>query len=116
MLMQAVEQQIMVEEQAAKPNHLKGLSKLLVNLMKRHPDITPFHLQTVLHQTDLKQIKNDPALKQSLEEILAELRQRPDLDKGQRELLQVGSFPQKIHSEVKESFMCYDHSGLLGAD
>ncbi len=106
----------MVEEQAAKPTHLKGLSKLLVNLMKRHPDITPFHLQTVLHQTDLKEIKNDPALEESLAEILTDLRQRPDLDMGQRELLQVGTFPQNIRFEFSYAFLWLICSALLGAD
>lgn len=95
-LSQSVQRQIAVQEEIADARQVKGVAKILVQLMKRHPDITPFHLHQLLHQRDIDRLRNDPALDEPLAAILEETRARPDLNEGARLLLKVGYLSRKL--------------------
>ena len=91
MLVQTVQAQVKVAEEVAGAQQAKGLAKILVTLMKTNPNITPFHLQTLMNQRDAEKLRDDAPFARELETILAEARMRPDLESGAQALLKVGS-------------------------
>ena len=78
----------MREQEAADAKEVKGLSRILVKLLTGHPDVTPFHIQTMMHRGDLDKLRDDEALKEQLADILARTRERPDLGAAAQKLLQ----------------------------
>lgn len=90
MLMQAVRTQVTIEQEVANAMEVKGLSRILVKLLTSHKDVSPFHIQTMMHWGDLNKLRDDEMLKERLTEILAEARERPELGAAAQKLLQVG--------------------------
>ena len=78
---------------------VKGLSRILVKLLTSHKDVSPFHIQTIMHRGDLNKLKDDEMLKERLTEILTEARERPDLGAAAQKLLQVGWLKSLSHTD-----------------
>ena len=89
--MQTVQAQVKLAEEVAGTEQAKGLAKILVTLMKTNPEITPFHLRTLMNKRDVEKLRDDAPFAKHLETILAEARLRPDLESGAQALLKVGS-------------------------
>lgn len=79
----------MIEQEVANAKEVRGLSRILVKLLTSHKDVSPFHIQTMMHWGDLNKLRDDEMLKARLEEILANARDRPDLGAAAQKLLQV---------------------------
>ena len=89
LLMQAVRMQVTIEQEVANAKEMKGLSRILVKLLTSHKDVSPFHIQTIMHRSDLDKLRDDEGLKECLTEVIAEARERPDLGAAAQKLLQV---------------------------
>ena len=86
---QSVQAQVRIVKEAAVATELQGLSRILVMLLKSNPDITPFHIQTLVHKREVESLRGDPALEAHLASVLAAARERDDLSEGAQQLLQV---------------------------
>ena len=92
--------QVTIEQEVANAKEMKGLSRILVKLLTSHKDASPFHIQTIMHRSDLDKLRDDEVLKERSAEIIAEARERPDLGGADQKLLQVLLLTSLLSQEV----------------
>ena len=112
MLAQAVRMQVTIEQEVANAKEMKSLSRILVKLLTSHKDASPFHIQTIMHRSDLDKLRDDEVLKERLAEILAEARERLDLGAAAQKLLQVRNADSLHCSGMFLAFLAM-HMGVL---